>query len=221
MDPARESDPRSSAHSELEAILRDADAARRRADDDASADKTREPRPRLNLVDDRNGGARTRGAPIRSTIPRQDVRFDTFDVRVDAPGEMKIKAYRFSGRLVIALVLGVAVAFQWISLPNGVPVLRPQPLPDSYTEASARWAMVLMAERIDHFRLEHQRLPDGLAELEPAPSDMITYQRLSENEYQLQAPGTYRALTVGPTTRRELFLSNSVDLLRLGPDKAP
>ena len=215
MDPARRAESSRSAHSELDAILREADAARRSAgreaspsSEDAKAPPAREAPPRRT----------TRGTP---TPDLHVVRFDTFDVRVEDPGENKSRTLHVPSRLWIALGLGVLAIYAWVALPAGLDFLRPQPLPDSYKEASARWAMVLTSRRIDRFRAQHFRLPASLDELGPGTLSDIGYERLSETQYRLQAPGQYRPLTIGPTTSRAVFLDDALNVLRLGPDKAP
>ncbi len=229
-DPARESDLRSSAQDELDAILREAKAVRRQDHEEAHdvvdlPPVSEEPRPRLTAVPGR--APVSAPAPARPNAARglptgsAEIRFDTFDIKLSDPGEMKFKALRPSMRAIAALLLGVVAAAVWISSPNGAGLLRPNPLPESYNEASARWAMVIMADRIDRFRAERQRLPETLEELGPAPSELIGYERLAEGTYRLQAPGSTAPLTLGGSTSREIFAANSVDILRLGPDKAP
>jgi len=336
MDPARESEPRSNAHDELDAILREADAIRRRSpgDLDAPDDEDTEPRPRLNIVEglkkeNAEGDARTPlpdldRPPVRAPLPDLDrpltrtplpdlnrlepkqpaeartpppalprvepkqpaegrtpppalprsvpkktaegrtpppdlrrfepkrpaaseprrtananakrvaavralpglddddsVRFELIDKQLSDPGEQKFKTFQLPMHGVLVLMLGIGAVAMWALSPNGAGFLKPAPLPASYLDASARWAMVLTAERIDRFRQEKQRLPEDLAELGPLGSELISYERLSDGQYRVQAPGTDRPLSLGAATPREVFAAQSIDILRVGPDKAP
>lgn len=98
-------------------------------------------------------------------------------------------------RQVVALAITVAVALLlWIRPPGFLlPAPRPSPTP-AVVEANHRMAIVLQAQRIDHFRRVTRRLPDTLDEVGPVLPD-LRYERLDANDYRLRAGGGERAVT--------------------------
>jgi len=118
------------------------------------------------------------------------------------------------------VVLGVITAALWMFAPTGIQLLRPEPIPDSYTDASARWALALTMQRIDRFQSDQGRIPQSLEELDPYLSQIVTYQRLPDGGCILQAPGPQGMISLTTHAPREPFLARSGELLRRGPKAA-
>ncbi len=163
-----------------------------------------------------------RGPRVVATAPAPapDIKFDTH-LKIEDPGELKIKTFRLTKPAIGAIALGVVTLAVWLAAPHGFDQFRPSPLPGTYTEASARFAMVLTAERLDRFFTERGRMPVGLDELGSVASELITYTRLSDSEFRLEAPGMNHALVLETSTPRDRFLGGAIDQLRQSPDVMP
>jgi len=147
------------------------------------------------------------------------VKFDPH-LRIEDPGEMKIKTFSVSRTAIAAILLGIATLALWVTQPHGSDQFKAPPLPGAYAEASSRLVMVLTAGRIDRFESARMRIPLSLDELGPVATDLVTYVRLSDSEYRLEAPGMNHALRLERSMPRNRFLGSSVDILRQNPDRA-
>jgi hypothetical protein len=213
-EPARDLDPRSAAQEELESILREAEATRRAGPDPAPAI---EPRSAAGVPAGPPGPKNAAAVPP----PGAGVRYERFKIKIPEPGENKIPAYQVSSLLPVAVVLGILTLILWILAPAGIQLLRPQPIPDSFVDASARWTLALTMQRINRFQFDQGRMPQSLEELDPYLSGIVTYQRLPDGGYILQSPGPKGMIALTTSMLREPFLGGSAELLRRGPKGAP
>ena len=161
-------------------------------------------------------------APVPLAIkPREGVRYEGFDIKIAEPGENKIPAYEVSSLFPVSIVLGIATLILWIVAPGGIQLLRPRPVSSAFVDASARWTLVLTAQRIESFEATNARLPQSLEELDANVPDVLTYQRLPDGGFILQAPGQKGRLVLDSKTPREPFLAGSNPLLRKSASVAP
>ena len=216
-EPARDYDARARAKQELEAILREAEAVRSNggpAND--FADDHELPGPTAPALVGPMSADGT-PAPVPGK-PRDGVRFDRFEIKVPEPGPNRLPTYQISSRLPVAGVLGAIAVLLWALLPGGIQMLRPQAIPNSYVDASARWTLALTRQRIEQFEADQGRLPQSLEELDPNLSEVVTYQGLPQGGYVLRAPDHHEMLTLDDDMPQERFLAGSANLLRRGPE---
>src|SRR5262245_53403027 len=120
MEPARQDDRRSGADGELESILREVEASRRRPS--APAERpTSEPRPGSGGVVIETPVAKP--PDVKQPLPAHDakgsrtqVRFEN-DIDVETPGELKIRTFRFNPRMIAAIALGLVALYMWVTSP--------------------------------------------------------------------------------------------------------
>ena len=210
-EPARDYDDRASAQDELDAILREA-MAMRNSDapvNDFAEDAPEPERPGPVLVDSANAeGGLDLGAPA------EGVKFDRYKIKIMEPGPNKLPTYEINTQLPLVAILGAIACALWIFVPGGIQFLRPDPVPDSFVDASARWTLALTQQRITSFQHQQGRLPQSLEELDPNLSEVVTYQGLPDGGFVLSAPGHRQMFTLQSDTPQERFLGSATTQLR-------
>jgi hypothetical protein len=216
-EPARDLESRAAAQEELEAILREAEASRKSGGPDSEfAEEPAPPKPevkRLDVVPDGTGN-------VTPASPRPAVKFDRYDIKVPDAGDTRIKAYQVSSHVPVIASLGAVALLLWLFAPSGIQLLRPRAIPDAYVDASTRWNLAVTMQRIDRFNAEQGRMPQSLDELDPALSDVMTYQRRPDGGTILQAPGHKGMITFAADTPPAMFLEGSTASLRRAPGGA-
>jgi hypothetical protein len=198
-EPARDNSKQDEHESELDAILREAEEARR-----SSGLRLVTPLPKA--------------APSGPSSGSGEIKFHPFEIEVTEPGENKIPVYKISWKIPTACVLGLAAAALWLLAPAGIDWVRQKPLPATFTDASARWWVVLTAERVDKFSDQQIRLPNTLDEIEPGLDEFIRFRADQEGGgYVLEAPGKDGLLVLESNASRNQFAAGASDLLRAGP----
>jgi hypothetical protein len=198
-EPARDESKRHDQEAELDSILREAEEARRTAG------------LRLVTPPPKDGPSGPSSAP-------NEIKFHRFDIEITEPGENKIPVYKISWKIPTACVLGLAAVVLWLLMPGGIDWVRQKPLPATFTDASARWWVVLTAERIDKFSGQQIRLPNTLDEIEPGLGEFIRFRADQEGGgYTLEAPGKDGLLVLESNASRNQFAAGASDLLRAGP----
>lgn len=197
-EPARDNSKLKDHEAELDSILREAEDARR-----------------------------TAGLGIAPPPPKDapsgpsssdEIKFHPFDIEVTEPGENKIPVYKIGWKIPTACVLGLVAVALWLLVPGGIDWVRQKPLPATFTDASARWWVVLTAERIDKFSEQQIRLPNTLDEIEPGLNEFIRFTADQEGGgYVLEAPGKDGLLVLESNASRNQFAAGASDMLRAGP----
>ncbi|MBI1799107.1 MAG: hypothetical protein HYR73_05430 [Candidatus Eisenbacteria bacterium] len=133
------------------------------------------------------------------------------DARARIAAPVRTRRQVFS---VIAVVLGVIAAYLWFGNP---PFLRePEMAPsEEYQDASLRWVVYLVSQRIEDYRRTHQRLPDGLADAGGGPQG-IDYVRLDASHYRVMGSDGAQTVTFYSGTDPAAFLGSSLTRLRAG-----
>lgn len=212
-EPARDYDARASAQDELDAILREAMVMRNSAGpvNDFVENAPEPKRTGPALVDPAGAeGALDTGAPS------EGVKFDRYKIKLPEAGPNIIPTYQINTQLPLVAVLGAIAFALWIFVPGGIQFLRPEPVPDAFVDASARWTLALTRQRITSFQREQGRLPQSLEELDPNLSEVVTYQGLPDGGFVLSAPGHRQMFTLTTATPQEHFLARTITQLRQG-----
>lgn len=210
-EPARDSEDRASAQDELDAILREAMVMRNSGgpvnDFDEEAPEPARTGPVL-VNTTAPAGTLDAGAPA------EGVKFDRYKIKIPEAGPNIIPTYQINAQIPIAAVLGAIAFALWMFVPGGIQFLRPEPVPDAFVDASARWTLALTRQRITAFEQQQGRLPQSLEELDPNLSEVVTYQGLPEGGFVLTAPGHRQMFTLKTDTPQERFLGRTITQLR-------
>jgi len=196
-------DERPTAHEHLDAILRAAEVQRRAPGSEFDPDAAFEP----EVVPD---------APIvpgtASPKAREIIRAAT--ARAALRRERRRRAQLRALAIASTVALGLGAAALWYFEPGGIEWRPAWTPPAAYVDASAQWALVLTAERIDQFAAANGRLPASLAELDPNAPDIVTYQARSNGDYVLTAPGPVTRRVLDRRRPRAAFLRDADATLR-------
>jgi len=112
-------------------------------------------------------------------------------------------------RQVVTLAIALAVALVlWIRPPGFLLPASPATPPAAVVEANHRMAIVLQAQRIEHFRRVTRRLPDTLDEVGPVVPG-LRYERLDANDYRLRAGEGEGAVTWDSTEALRTFAGSA------------
>jgi hypothetical protein len=222
MEQARQK-PHDAASNELDDILREAHESRRRPAREPSGtagggdDPVADPKTQLKLVPGLTPAARA-GVPA----PQREIKFEAEEFHLAEPSDTRPRPiFVVTPSMYVALVLGVLVAFLWLRLPAGLPLVPEPQLPAAYTDASIRWGLLLTSQRVDDFYRQNGRMPWGFQEIGAWGSDLISYERVSDDRYRLTAPGANGPLTLDSERSRAEFLGNSLDALRSVSEAKP
>ena len=205
-EPARNLDPRSDAQSELESILREAEAAHRARPDappaapiDAASSPTTQERRAAGAV------AAARLAEASRFRPAE----------VDS-SESQNPLYRIPSRTV-AVALGIVALLLWIVAPRGLRLTPPQAAPQEFVEASARYVLALTMQRLDRYESEHGQPPESLDVLDPSLADVLSYERLPNGGCLLKIRTHTGVISLQMNAPRDAFLGRGAQLLRKRP----
>ncbi len=121
---------------------------------------------------------------------------------------------RFFVKPILGVMLGLLTSYLWIGNPSWLPSFDEPAPPQEYQEASMRFAMYLQYQRIEQFRLAHDRLPVSLDEAGSA-IEGIDYRRVDAGRYCLTTTHMGTALALQSTDSMEVFLGNRLGSLGL------
>jgi hypothetical protein len=212
MEPARQA-PKDRAQEELEDILREAETFRRRkkgapADPGPLEPPPAEAEPAVVLEP---WGVQPAGAK-----PIPEIRYEAEQIRLAERAADALpprEKFKVTPQLVAQAVLAVGVALVWLRALTTPASRPPEPLDPAYADASARWAMMVVSQRVDQFQVVYSRPPARLAEVGVPSSDSVGYARISADEYRLAGPGPRGRLVLNSIDPRPAFLGRSLETL--------
>lgn len=214
MEPARQV-PKDKAQEELEDILREAEMFRRKARRGPPSERgSSEPPPAGQEPASAPKPPAAQPAAGAGSLP--SIRFETEELRLaERLAEVRPRrSFKITPQLVAQLALGALVAFVWARALT-IPIARPpEPIDPLYTEASARWAVVIASQRIGYFMRAYSRTPARLEEIGLTSSDSVTYERVSDDQYRLTATGPNGPLLLDSADSPQAFLDQGLETLR-------
>jgi hypothetical protein len=117
----------------------------------------------------------------------------------------------------ISLPLAGAFSFYlWFGQPAWVTPTVPDPISTDAAEAGLRVGMYFQAQKIENFRQQTGRLPEGLGELGGSPPPEMTYQRVDARSYQLIGQSRGVTLTFNSEEAIQQFVGDAMNRLGIG-----
>ena len=153
------------------------------------------------------------GSDLERALALRDVMDHAVKVQreITAPKRVGESRARLAVLLVLCVVLLGAAGYSWFARPEFIwgPRVQVSPL---RREADVRFAMFLLAQRLDAQRAADGALPKTLAAIGEGASG-IGYRVLSDSAFELTADLAGRNIVLRSTDSRERFLGNSIAVI--------
>ena len=149
--------------------------------------------------------------PTRSRPPLQ-IRYEVDTRRLDTSDSIRV---RITPERVIAMVLGLVTVAAWASIIVDWSAARTTSFDGAYMNASARWAVAITSRRIETFQREFHHTPNTLEEIGRPISDLIGYERISQDRYRVRIPTANGTLAYDSIQPLQDFLGQSGETLGL------
>ena len=128
-------------------------------------------------------------------------------------GEKKRSHARTTTLAVVIVAVVALCAYSWIAKPEFIWGPKPGPLPLAQQDANLRFAMFLVAQRVEAHRLAQGALPSSLEAIgEGLPG--VTYTAVSEKVFELRGSVNGQPVVYRSDASANAFLGNSTNIIQ-------